>query len=163
MLPLDAGGCGGCAAAVEEALLSPAGRGGRDGAMPRPVARPGEADMLLVSGCVTAAMRDAVGSCRRALPVGADTVAVGDCAIDGGPFRGYAVPGGLAGDGVLAIGGCPPAPERIAAVLAGGGDAAAAEIRREAPNEGVAVPATDRALLHPEPRHRLGGDGSSGG
>jgi Ni,Fe-hydrogenase III small subunit len=43
-------------------------------------------------------------------------VALGDCAADGGVFKGsYAVLGGT-GNGVpvdLTIGGCPPSPERI--------------------------------------------------
>ena len=151
---LDAGGCGACAAAVEAAF---AGAG-----LDRPERHPGRADTLLVAGCVNAAMRNAVTACRRAMPPAGRVVAVGDCAIDGGPFRGYAVTGGVGDTGEVAasVPGCPPDPASILAVLAerAGATEEAAIRREEAP-----APAAGPALLPPAPRHRLADDDSSAG
>lgn len=84
------------------------------------VASPRHADVLLVTGPVTANMRDALLQTWEATPEPRWVVALGHCAIDGGLFAGsYAVVGGV--EKVLpldlAIPGCPPAPADILAGL----------------------------------------------
>lgn len=113
VLALDCGSCGGCEIELRLALsgLHDAGRHGIglvDG--------PRQADVLLVTGPVTRNMQDALG---RAWDGAADpkyVIAVGDCAVDGGVFKGsYAVAGG-AGSTLpvdLAIRGCPPSPGQM--------------------------------------------------
>jgi Ni,Fe-hydrogenase III small subunit len=77
------------------------------------VASPRHADVLLVTGPVTANMREALERTYRATPDPKWVVAVGVCAVDGGVFAGsYAVAGGVK-DVIpvdLHIRGCPPAP-----------------------------------------------------
>ena len=83
------------------------------------VASPRHADCLLVTGPVTRNMAEALRRTWEATPDPKLVVAVGDCARDGGIFRGsYAVVGGV-GDVVpvdAVIPGCPPPP---LAILAG--------------------------------------------
>ncbi len=83
------------------------------------VASPRHADCLLVTGPVTRNMTEALRRTWEATPDPKLVIAVGDCARDGGIFRGsYAVVGGV-GDVVpvdALIPGCPPAP---LAILAG--------------------------------------------
>ena len=83
------------------------------------VASPRHADCLLVTGPVTRNMAEALRRTWEATPDPKLVIAVGDCARDGGIFRGsYAVVGGV-GDVVpvdAVIPGCPPAP---LAILAG--------------------------------------------
>lgn len=83
------------------------------------VASPRHADCLLVTGPVTRNMAEALRRTWEATPDPKLVIAVGDCARDGGIFRGsYAVVGGV-GDVVpvdAVIPGCPPSP---AAILAG--------------------------------------------
>ncbi len=80
------------------------------------VASPRHADVLLVTGPVSKNMREALERTWRATPDPKWVVAVGDCARDGGIFRGsYAVVGGVA-DVVpvdLHIPGCPPTPTAL--------------------------------------------------
>ena len=81
------------------------------------VASPRHADVLLVTGPVTRNMTEALLRTRAATPEPCFIVAVGDCAIDGGVFKGsYAVEGGL-GEAVMRpdirIPGCPPTPTQI--------------------------------------------------
>lgn len=84
------------------------------------VESPRHADILLVTGPLTANLRDALEQAWDAAPDPKWVVALGDCAIDGGVFKGsYAVLGG-AGISVpvdLTISGCPPSPARILAGL----------------------------------------------
>ncbi|HUZ65449.1 MAG TPA: NADH-quinone oxidoreductase subunit NuoB [Acetobacteraceae bacterium] len=80
------------------------------------VASPRHADVLLVTGPVSANMRDALLRTWEAVPDPKWVVAVGDCAVDGGVFKGsYAIAGGI--DAVLpvdlVIAGCPPTPGQI--------------------------------------------------
>ena len=81
---------------------------------------PRHADVLLVTGPLSRNLRTALEQAWDATPDPKWVVAVGDCAIDGGVFKGsYAVLGG-AGVAVpvdLTIGGCPPTPARILAGL----------------------------------------------
>ena len=80
------------------------------------VASPRHADLLLVTGPVSANMREALRRTYDATPDPKWVVAVGDCGRDGGCFRGsYAVAGGV-GEVIpvdLHIPGCPPAPVAI--------------------------------------------------
>src|SRR5437899_11103016 len=83
------------------------------------VASPRHADVLLVTGPVTRNMAEALRRTWHATPDPKIVIAAGDCAGDGGIFRGsYAVVGGVS-EGVpvdALIPGCPPSP---AALLAG--------------------------------------------
>ena len=84
------------------------------------VASPRHADVLLVTGPVTANMREALERTYHATPDPKWVVAVGACAVDGGLFAGsYAVEGGvkdvLPVD--LHIPGCPPNPKALLAGL----------------------------------------------
>ena len=80
------------------------------------VASPRHADVLLVTGPVTANMREALERTYAATPEPKWVVAVGDCAVDGGLFAGsYAVVGGVsqAIPVDLHIRGCPPTPLQL--------------------------------------------------
>ena len=80
------------------------------------VASPRHADVLLVTGPLTRNMRIALERARAAAPEPCFVVALGDCASDGGVFKGsYAVEGGVAAalSVDLLIPGCPPDPTRI--------------------------------------------------
>lgn len=117
ILHLDAGDCGGCEIelrAVRSAVYDLQRFGIRFVVSPR------QADVLLVTGPVTYNLVAALEQAHAAMPEPKMVVALGDCAVDGGVFKGgYAVAGG-AGTTVpvdLLIGGCPPAPERIVAGL----------------------------------------------
>jgi Ni,Fe-hydrogenase III small subunit len=81
---------------------------------------PRHADVLLVTGPLSQTMREALEAAWDAMPGPKWVVAVGDCAVDGGVFKGsYAVLGG-AGASVpvdLTISGCPPTPARLLAGL----------------------------------------------
>jgi Ni,Fe-hydrogenase III small subunit len=77
------------------------------------VASPRHADGLVITGAVSANMRQAVYETWDATPAPKLVIAVGACAINGGPFRGSPE----VGDGVpmdipvdLWIPGCPPHP-----------------------------------------------------
>lgn len=80
------------------------------------VASPRHADGLVITGTVNRNMRDAVALVYEATPDPRLVIAVGACAINGGPFRGS----DEAGDGVPAdlpvdlwVPGCPPHPLTI--------------------------------------------------
>ena len=77
---------------------------------------PRHADILLITGVAGVNMREAVGQVRGAMPDPVFVVALGDCAVDGGVFKGSpAVAGGadafLPVD--LVIAGCAPTPMQI--------------------------------------------------
>lgn len=80
------------------------------------VASPRHADVLLVTGPVTANMREALERTYAATPAPKWVVAVGDCGRDGGVFAGsYACVGGV-GQAIpvdLHISGCPPNPVQL--------------------------------------------------
>jgi len=72
--------------------------------------------VLLVTGPVTANMREALERTYRATPAPKWVVAVGDCGRDGGVFAGsYACVGGVAEviPVALHIPGCPPNPMQL--------------------------------------------------
>lgn len=107
---VSAGSCNGC-----EAELSALGNVvfdmGRFGI--QFVASPRHADGIVVTGAVSTNMRDAVFRTFEAVPEPRLVIAVGACAINGGPFRGSPE----VGDGVpdeipvdLWVPGCPPHP-----------------------------------------------------
>jgi Ni,Fe-hydrogenase III small subunit len=81
---------------------------------------PHHADILLVTGPLTRNLRASLEQAWDATPDPKWVVAVGDCAIDGGVFKGsYAVLGGtgLSVPVDLTISGCPPSPAQILAGL----------------------------------------------
>jgi Ni,Fe-hydrogenase III small subunit len=84
------------------------------------VASPRHADVLLVTGPVTANMREALERTYAATPDPKWVVAVGACALDGGMFAGsYGVVGGVSAvvPVDLHIRGCPPSPRDLLAGL----------------------------------------------
>ena len=77
---------------------------------------PRHADVLLITGVAGRNMLEAVRQTREAMPDPVFVVAVGDCAVDGGVFKGSpAITGGA--DSILpvdlVISGCPPSPGQI--------------------------------------------------
>ncbi len=110
---LNAGGCNGCELEIRM-LTSIAYDLERFGL--RFVASPRHADVLLVTGPVTRTMQDPMLRAWNAMAEPKWVVAVGDCAIDGGVFKGsYAIAGGV--EAVLAVDlvvrGCPPTPAQV--------------------------------------------------
>jgi Ni,Fe-hydrogenase III small subunit len=80
------------------------------------VASPRHADGLVVTGAVSRNMRLALEKTYQAMPDPRLVIAVGSCAISGGPFRGSpevldGVPDGIPVD--LYVPGCPPHPLTI--------------------------------------------------
>lgn len=113
LFAVQAAGCGGCALEVA-ALAGPHYDLERFGL--RFVATPLHADVLLVAGAVGRNMAEALERALLCMPEPRWVVAVGDCAADGGPFRGsYAVMGGVA-EALpvdLVIPGSPPTPAQV--------------------------------------------------
>jgi Ni,Fe-hydrogenase III small subunit len=110
---VDAGSCNGCELEIH-ALNNVIYDLERFGL--RFVASPRHADVLLVTGPVTANMREALERTYRATPDPKWVVAVGDCARDGGIFApSAAVAGGVAKvlPVDLHIPGCPPSPTAL--------------------------------------------------
>ncbi|MEI6985013.1 MAG: NADH-quinone oxidoreductase subunit NuoB [Rhodospirillaceae bacterium] len=110
---VDAGSCNGCELEIH-ALNNSLYDLERFGI--RFVASPRHADVLLITGPVTVNMAEAVRRTFEATPAPKWVVATGDCAVDGGLFRGsYAVLGGV--EAVvpvdLYLSGCPPSPQRL--------------------------------------------------
>ena len=114
---VDAGSCNACELEIH-AVNNPVYDLERFGI--RFVASPRHADVLLVTGPVTANMAEALRRTYDATPAPKWVVAMGDCARDGGCFRGsYAVVGGVheVVPVDLHIPGCPPSPKQILAGL----------------------------------------------
>ncbi|MBI3513447.1 MAG: NADH-quinone oxidoreductase subunit NuoB [Proteobacteria bacterium] len=110
---IDAGSCNGCELEIH-ALNNPFYDIERFGI--RFVASPRHADVLLVTGPVTANMAEALQRTYAATPDPKWVVATGDCALDGGLFAGsYAVVGGVSAvvPVDLHIRGCPPSPTQL--------------------------------------------------
>ncbi|MDB5412832.1 MAG: hydrogenase [Rubritepida sp.] len=110
---MDSGSCNGCELEIN-ALQNVAHDLERFGL--RFVASPRHADILLVTGPLSRNMAEALLRARAATPEPVWVVALGDCAVDGGIFKGsYAVLGGV--DAALpvdlVIPGCPPSPTQI--------------------------------------------------
>jgi Ni,Fe-hydrogenase III small subunit len=107
---VDAGSCNGCELEIH-ALNNVFYDLERFGL--RFVASPRHADVLLVTGPVTAHMREALERTYQATPDPKWVVAVGDCARNGGVFAGSAAcVGGVSAvlPVDLHIPGCPPSP-----------------------------------------------------
>lgn len=114
---VSAGGCGACALELR-ALRGTVYDLERLGL--RFVGSPRQADVLLMTGPLTRVMAEPVAQAWAAMPGPKWAVALGACAIDGGPFAGsYAVLGGVGGavPVSMSILGCPPAPASILAGL----------------------------------------------
>ncbi|HUO53495.1 MAG TPA: NADH-quinone oxidoreductase subunit B family protein [Rhodoblastus sp.] len=110
---VDAGSCNGCELEIH-ALSNPYYDLERFGL--KFVASPRHADVLLVTGPVTANMREALRRTYDATPAPKWVIASGDCARDGGLFKeSPAIVGGVA-EVVpvdLHIPGCPPTPLKL--------------------------------------------------
>lgn len=110
---VSAGGCNACEADVN--VLSTVGWDlGRFGI--QVVASPRHADALLITGPVTEAMRLALQKTWDAMPAPKVVIAVGACAISGGPYAGHPEQHDGASSTVpidLYIPGCPPHPLTI--------------------------------------------------
>ena len=110
---VDAGSCNGCELEIH-AINNPFYDLERFGI--RFVASPRHADVLMVTGPVTANMREALERTYVATPDPKWVVAIGDCAVDGGVFgTSYASVGGVSAviPVDLHIRGCPPAPVQL--------------------------------------------------
>ena len=110
---VSAGGCNACEADtnVLSTITYDLGRFGIEF-----VASPRHADGLLITGPVTENMRAALLKTWEAVPTPRIVIAVGACAISGGPFAGHAeVHDGAAGSLPvdLFVPGCPPHPLTI--------------------------------------------------
>jgi Ni,Fe-hydrogenase III small subunit/Pyruvate/2-oxoacid:ferredoxin oxidoreductase delta subunit len=114
---VDAGSCNGCESELQ-ALLNPFYNLHRLGIFFTP--SPRFADLLLVTGPVTAAMREPLLRTYEAMPQPRWVMAVGTCATGGGTNGGgYACHEGL--DGILPVDvwlpGCPPNPAALIEAL----------------------------------------------
>jgi Ni,Fe-hydrogenase III small subunit/ferredoxin len=110
---VSAGGCNGCEAELA-ALGNVVFDLGRFGI--QFVASPRHADGIVITGPVTRNMEDAVRETYAAIPAPKIVIAVGSCAISGGPFAGApaaqrGVPADIPVD--LYIPGCPPHPYTV--------------------------------------------------
>lgn len=117
MFAVDPGSCGGCELELRmlDSVVYNLARLGL-----RVVDSPRAADVLLVTGPVTRALQPALLQAWEAAPDPRFVVAVGECAIDGGVFKGsYAIAGGvettLPVD--LVVRGCPPSPTDVLEAL----------------------------------------------
>ncbi|MDP2653044.1 MAG: NADH-quinone oxidoreductase subunit NuoB [Candidatus Omnitrophota bacterium] len=114
---VDTGSCGGCESEII-ATTNPIYDIQRFGISF--VASPRHADCLLVTGPVSRNMVTALRRTYDAMPGPKFVISVGDCALDGGPFKGaYGVANGVPGvlPVVLHIPGCPPDPATIIRAL----------------------------------------------
>jgi len=110
---VDAGSCNGCEVEIG-AAFGPVYDADRYGA--RLVASPRHADALIVTGVVTRNMAQPLRRTYEAVSDPKLVVAVGDCAVDCGLFRGAPGVAGAVSDVVpvdLRIPGCPPRPAAI--------------------------------------------------
>jgi Ni,Fe-hydrogenase III small subunit len=114
---VDTGSCGGCESEIIAATnpIYDMQRFGVDF-----VASPRHADALLVTGPVSKNMLLALKKTYDAMPEPKYVITLGDCALDGGMFKGsYYVEGGVKNVLPVAahIPGCPPDPKTIIKAL----------------------------------------------
>ena len=129
---VDAGSCNGCELEVN-ALTNPIYN--IEGLGVHFVASPRHADLLLVSGPVTVAMREPLLRVYEATPDPKLVVAVGDCGCDGGIFGCGGPSLGAVANVIpvdVAVPGCPPNPNRLlAGILAALDPSAALDVGQE--------------------------------
>jgi formate hydrogenlyase subunit 7 len=119
-LPIAGGGCGACAQSVL-ALQAPQYAAELNARGISFATSPRHADVVLITGPVTTASLDALQAYIDGVPQPRALIAVGDCAVDGGVFRGSPdlVPSlAEALDVHVEIAGCPPAPSSVLAAIA---------------------------------------------
>ncbi|BAJ80578.1 MULTISPECIES: NADH-quinone oxidoreductase subunit B family protein [Acidiphilium] len=127
---VDAGSCGGCEIEIAACRRLRGGMAAQGIAMVEDLRA---ADILLVTGVATRNLAEAVRKSLAGMAPPRFVVAAGDCALDGGVFKG--VPAVLGGVQAvipvdLLIAGCPPAPRQILAGLVALVEANAREPRR---------------------------------
>jgi len=114
---VDAGSCNGCELEIAS-TFGPVYDAERFGV--RLVASPRHADGLLVTGVVTKNMAVALARTYEATPAPRLVIALGDCAVSCGAFRGGAGVAGTVEDVVpvdIRVSGCPPEPTAILRAL----------------------------------------------
>jgi Ni,Fe-hydrogenase III small subunit len=112
---VDAGSCNGCELEIQ-AIHNPFYN--LEGCNIRFVASPRHADLLLVTGPVSANMEAALRRTYEATPDPKLVVAIGDCGCTGGIFGESGVSRGRVSNVIpvdVAVPGCPPSPTRILA------------------------------------------------
>ena len=110
LYPLATGDCGGCM--LEWAMLRSAAYGLEPFGL-TVLDTPVGADVLLVTGAMTRALVAPVQNALNAMATPRWVVAIGDCAVDGGPFAASAAVAGGVQAAIpvdLAVPGCPPTP-----------------------------------------------------
>jgi NADH-quinone oxidoreductase B subunit len=118
LLHLNTGGCNGCDIEVV-AALTPRYDVERFGCLLK--GSPRHADILVVTGAITRQIENRLKRIYEQMPEPKFAVAVGNCCVSGGVFRGaYNVRHGL--DTVIPVDayvyGCPPKPEAIIKAIA---------------------------------------------
>lgn len=111
---INAGSCNGCDVELATTALIPRYDVERLGC--RYTGSPRHADIVLITGPLTARVKDRVLTVWNEIPEPKVTVAVGICPISGGVYRGsYAIEGPI--DNYLPVDvnvpGCPPRPQAI--------------------------------------------------
>lgn len=116
----ETGGCGACAQSIA-ALQAPRYAGSLRAQGISFARSPRHADIVLLSGALTAASRPSVQALLDGIPQPHALVAVGDCALNGCVFSGSAALAESAAEALdvnIEIGGCPPSPETILVAIA---------------------------------------------
>ncbi|HEV2236427.1 MAG TPA: hypothetical protein VGR57_07160, partial [Ktedonobacterales bacterium] len=131
VLPVDSGGCGACAQQIY-ALLAERYAGDLRAHGVSFARSPRHADIVLITGALSAAAREPVRQLLAAVPQPRALIAVGNCAIGGCVFRGsphLVTDGAEQLDVNVEIGGCPPAPQAILEAIVEASQLLAAEAR----------------------------------
>jgi membrane-bound hydrogenase subunit mbhJ len=113
IIPLCNGSCGGCGAELE-AAFAPRFDAARLGM--RLTGSPKHADVVVVTGVLTEAMKEPLLRTIKLVPQPSVVVALGDCACNGEPFIGSYAVAGIPGDFIpvdIVVHGCAPRPQAI--------------------------------------------------